>query len=370
MDNSNLKELIELFNAGYWEKSVKPYFKRVRTFLKYVAVKGLSEKISVETLDNEDYNEGPDFFEFLNENGYLKGREYDDFDNELRNYFLSYWISVDPNNAFKYITDYIITDVEIRDDGFWLYLRDRDELAPLFDGRGRDTTARNVAEHVFGEDMWEPYWDTTSDVYSDVIEELDESNYRHLENYILKMIGNQDLVVDDYSSDFFHDLAKSQNRGEFFMITQNDVNELLKDSEAMNELLDGDLSDLKSELHSIHNNAYNGAFQDECYELVYGGLEEFFSSKIEDVQIKSGDKTKWASYIKIRDFKSDVMKFINLEGGSGYNESSLEYWGSYIGMLGHLMDDDVYDRIDFRIPDYADWTYIRKNINDLFIDYI
>jgi len=371
MDNSNLKELIELFNSGYWEKNVKQYFKRVRTFLKYVAVKGLSEKISVETLDNEDYNEGPDFFEFLNENGYLKGREYDDFDDELRNYFLSYWISVDPNNAFKYITDYIITDVEIRDDGFWLYLMDRDELAPLFDGGGRNGTARNVAEHVFGEDMWEPYWDTTSDVYSDVIEELDESNYGHLENYILKMIGNQDLVVDDYSSDFFHDLAKSQNRGEFFMITQNDVNELLKDSEAMNELLDGDLSDLKSELYSIHNNAYNGAFQDECYELVYGGLEEFFSSKIEDVQIKSGDKTKWASYIKIKDFKRDVMEFIELEGGSTYNESSLAYWGGYVSMLGHLMDNHkVYDKIDFRVPDYPDWTYLRKQINDLFQDYI
>ena len=153
------------------------------------------------------------------------------------------------------------------------------------------------------------------------------------------------------------------------MITQNDVNELLKDSVAMNELLDGDLSDLKSELYSIHNNAYNNAYQDECYELVYGGLGEFFSSKVEDVQIKYGDKTKLASYIKIRDFKSDVIKFINSEGGLTYNESSLEYWGSYIGMLGHLMDD-VYDRIDFRIPDYADWTYIRKNINDTFLDYI
>ncbi len=65
MDNSNLKELIELFNNGYWEKNVKPYFKKVRTFLKYVAVKGLSEEISVEILDNEDYNEGPNFFEFL-----------------------------------------------------------------------------------------------------------------------------------------------------------------------------------------------------------------------------------------------------------------------------------------------------------------
>ena len=157
MDNSNLKELIELFNNGYWEKNVKPYFKKVRTFLKYVAVKGLSEEISVEILDNEDYNEGPNFFEFLNENGYLKGRDYDDFDNELKNYFLSYWISVDSNNAFKYITDNIITDVEIRDGEFWLYLRDRDELSPLFDDRGRNTTARNVAEHIFSEDMWDPF---------------------------------------------------------------------------------------------------------------------------------------------------------------------------------------------------------------------
>lgn len=370
MNNSNLKELIELFNTGYWEKNVKPYFKKVRTFLKYVALKGLSGEINLSYLDNEDYKEGPDFFEFLEENGYLNDVGYDDFDDELRNYYLSYWISIDPNKAFAYITQYLLTDVEIRDDGFWLYLRDRDELSALFDDRGRDATAKNVADHVFSEDMWDPFWDTTSDVYSDVIEELDESNLQHLGNYVLKHIGNQDLNSEDYESDFFHELAETQNRGGFFVITQNDVMDLINDSEAMNELLDGDLSDLKSELYSVHNSAYNRAYEDECFDLVYNGLDEYFSSKIQDTQIKSGDKTKWVSYIKIRDFQGDVMKFINHESGNSYNESLLEYWGSYIGMLRHLMGDGVYDEIDFRVPDYADFTYIRRNINDILGDYI
>jgi hypothetical protein len=35
-----------------------------------------------------------------------------------------------------------------------------------------------------------------------------------------------------------------------------------------------------------------------------------------------------------------------------------------------LFDDDVYDGIDFRIPDYADYGLVDKYINEYFGDYI
>jgi hypothetical protein len=35
-----------------------------------------------------------------------------------------------------------------------------------------------------------------------------------------------------------------------------------------------------------------------------------------------------------------------------------------------MMDNGERDWLSFRIPDYPDWTRIKKNINDIFVDYI
>ena len=61
----------------------------------------------------------------------------------------------------------------------------------------------------------------------------DDANTEILKKYILKHIGNQDLNIENYSADFFHELMKSQGREDFFQITDNDVKSLIDDSEAM-----------------------------------------------------------------------------------------------------------------------------------------
>lgn len=365
-----LSQFIEEFNEEGFDGSVAKVFGKLRHFLNIVLKYQKQDEIDISKLDSRDFNDDENLFEFLKEKGFLEGRSYDDFEDELKNYYLEYFIQTKPNEALKYICDHLLTDVQMRDDGFWLYLRDREELATFFDDRGRDTTAADVAKAVFKEDMWDPFWDTTNDVYNDVIEDFDESNLKHLGDYILKQIGDRDLNVEDYESDFFTELAETQNREGFFRITQDNVGPLIGNKEAMNELLDGDLSDLKSELYSLHNNAYNSAYESECYNLVYGGLDEFFSSKVEDISIQSGDKTRWLQYIKIRFFKTDVLKFIEENKGGSYNQSVLEYWGNYTSMMGSLFEDGVYEQIDFRVPEYADWDYVKRNINDMLGDYI
>jgi hypothetical protein len=39
-------------------------------------------------------------------------------------------------------------------------------------------------------------------------------------------------------------------------------------------------------------------------------------------------------------------------------------------MMNELFESGIYEAIDFRIPDYADWDYVRRNINDMLGDYI
>ena len=367
-----LDQFLEWFHDGreYEYDKILKVFQTTRKFLQTVVKYGEKDQIDVNYIPYSEFRNDTELFDFIIENNFLDDSNYNDLEDILKNYYLEYWIGNAPDVALKFICDDLLTDVEIRSDGFWLHLRDRDELAVFFDDRGRDGTARDVAKHVFSEDMWDPYWDTTSDVYRDVIEELDDNNKKHLGEYILRHIGNQDLNVEDYSADFFQELADIQAKDGVFQITQDNVGPLIGDEEAMNELLNGDLDELKSELYSLHNSAYNRAYEEECYDLVYKGLEEFFSSRIMDEAKQVGEKTKYYPYIKIRNFQSDVMAFIYENKGGGYNDSTLEYWGSYTGMMGGLFDIGIYDEIDFRIPDYADWDYVRKNINDMLGDYI
>jgi len=369
---ASLDKFLEWFHDGRESEynNILKVFKKTRNFLKIIVNRKLQNHIDIKEIPESEFRDDPELFDFIMANGFLDDSSYNDLEDILKNYYLEYWIEKNPNDALKYICDNILTDVEVRSDGYWLKLRDRDELAVFFDDRGRDGTAQDVAKHVFSEDMWDNYWDTTSDVYRDVIEDIDDNNKKHLGSYILREIGNQDLNVEDYSADFFHELAEVQARDGFFQITQDDVMNLIEDSEAMNELLDGDLDELKSELDSLHSSAYNNAYEEECYDLVYKGLDKYFSSKIMEETKQVGEKTKYIPYIKIRDFKGDVMAFIYENKGKGYNDSTLEYWGSYTGMMEQLFNDDVYDEIDFRTPDYADWNRVGKNIDDMFQDYV
>ena len=337
------RELLDEFNDGNWDE-VGSYF-------------------------NDDFSL---FLDYLEKNGLEGELDYESVDDEWQNIILLRKLEKYPQETLKYICDNIITDVYPMDGGYYLYLRDRTELAVLFDNSGRDTTPRNVAENVLGEDYWEPYWDTTDDVYRDVVDELNEQNLQHLANYILKHIGNQELPLDDYEDALFHQFSEEQGTEGVFKITSENVMKFIKDEEAMKEMFRKDLDELKSELYSIHNNAYNGAYTDEIYNNVWNELSGYFepkSWKYNEKERYDGKKIQ-QEYIKINDFYSDIYTFLSENEDKQYSDQSLGYWGSYTGFVSNMMDNGERDWLSFRIPDYPDWTRIKKNINDIFVDYI
>ena len=370
-----LDQFLEWFHDGReseYDKILK-VFQTTRRFLQAVIKYGEKDEIDISYIPDKEWKNDNELFDFISENGFLEGIGYDDLEDTVKNYYLLWMVNKDTNSALKYICDNILTDVVIRDDGFWLRLRDREELADFFRSSSRrsDYDLQDIAKSVLGDGLnYEYFSDTTYDVYDDVIDELDEKNIQHLANYILKNIGNNDLNISDYNSDFFEELAQVQARDGIFQITQDNVMSLIKDKEAMEELMQKDLSDLKGELYSIHSNAYNSAYENKIYTQVMDGLEEYFSSPIDEVAKQVGEKTRYTPYIKIRDFYSNVLAFIENSLGMGYSDSILEYFGSYTGMMGQLFQEEVYEPIDFRVDDYPDYREVDKAINDYFGDYI
>jgi len=354
-----------------YDKMLK-VFRTTRNFLKYVIKYGEQDEFDMSYIPESEFKKDSELFDYLSENGFLEDVGYYDLEDHLKNYYLKWLLNTNETEALRLICE-LLTDVEPRSDGYWLRLRDREELADFFRSSSRrsDYDIQEIAKQVLTDGLeygW--YSDTTDDVYRDVIEVLNEQNLQHLANYILESIGNKDLNTEDYKSDFFQELADVEARDGIFQITQDNVMSLIKDEEAMIELMKKDLFDLKSELYSIHNQAYNRSYEDTIYEQVMDGLEEYFSSPIDEVATKVGEKTKYISYIKISDFYSNVLAFIDNNLGGSWNESVLEYFGSYTGMMNQLFSEDVYEPIDFRVDDYPDYRKVDKQINELFGEYI
>ena len=371
-----VNNIIEQFNDGNWDEISSIFNGRILTFFRFIKGKNLLHKIDINNIPSDDFSN--ELFDYLVENDIMANLTYDSVPEEFTNNYLLHGLEYNYDNTIKYITNNLITDVQIRPDGFYLNLgNDRDELASFFCGSYRnDVSAEDVAKQVFSEDGLGDNWHF--DAYtkpSDVIDDLDEKNTIHLKDVIFKEIGNVELSLEDYDSDFFESLSEEQGTEGYFKIGPEDLNELIEDSDAINELCKKDLSELGQELQSVYWNAYNSAYENEVYELVYDGLDEYFEGKIDEVPkeiTKSDGKkvTKYLNYIKIRNFVGDITLFLENNKGQSYSDSYLDYFGGYTTLMKQLIYDGDFECIDFRIPDYPDWGIIRKEINEMFNHYI
>ena len=370
MSLERAKDLVDVFNNGDFYDDIEPYFNDLITFFKFVKKYGLLDELNLGQVGYRDWDD--EIIEYLDENGVLGNLSYDDAPEELKNVLLLRKLDEDYEGTINYIINNLLTDVEIRPDGFYLYLKDREELANFYCGSlGRGNGVRYIAEQVFSEDGLEyGYYDSSSKPY-ETVTELDDTNLTKLKDIVYKEIGNTELSLEDYDSDFFESLSEEQGTPGYFRIRPEDLNYLLKDTDATNELFSNDLEEIGQELRSLYYNAENSAYEQEIHDAIYGGLDELFEGKIDEVPISGKDgKTRYFQYIKIRDFVKEIKGFLENNRGATYSDSFLEYYGTYSEFLVGLINDGIIDCIDVRIPDYPDYSITQKNINDYFNDYI
>ena len=367
-------DLVIKFNNGDYVDDIEPYFNDILSFFRYLKKYNILDEIELGNIPSRDFDE--ELWVFVVENGLISNSDYYYLPEEFKNYFLLYELENNYEWVMEYITNNLITDVDKREDGFYLYLKDKEDLSNLFCGSNRDGGARYVAKMVLSEDGlghdW--YFDYDRKPF-DTIDELDDTNLTTLRDVIFKEIGNKELSLEDYDSDFFESLSEEQGTEGYFRITAEDITDLLKDQDAINELCKNDLDELGSNLISVYHWAENGAYEDEVYDYVFGGLEEYFEGRIDDVPREvtktDGSKvTRYDQYIKIRDFQSIIKTFLEDTKGEVYNDSHLDYYGNFIELLVGMINNDEVECINFRVPEYPDWSRTTKNINEMFNDYI
>ena len=328
-------EIVEMFNND--EFDVEKYFNDYQTFFNVLNKRGLMGEIDPKNASN----------------GVVWQNEY-----------LLWSYENNKEEYYKWVADFL-SDVEFENGKAYLEISDRSDLAKLFcDGHRYDLSRDTIESILSGEDFYEPYYDTTDNVYRDVIEELTPENDRRLQEYVVDMLKGQQIPAETEELQL---IASEQGHPEYVEVDMENVKRIIDNEETMKELLGDQLSDLKGELYSIHSSAYNSAMESELYDEVWSELETYFEGHGEWINKPHPyKKDTQIQYFKvpIRDFESMVNDYLFNNKGYG-NSGTLEYHGSFID----IMAEDR-DCLSVQSPDYPDSRKVDKNINEYFGEYL
>ncbi len=338
MNVEKLKKIIDEVNSGNWDEYSQFFNNDMELFIKIITKYGLIDFIDPMSDDLRDYQNDV-LYALVNEN---------------------------PEKWVNFICENVInSDLIKKGDDWYLYLNDQEDLSDLFYD-GREST-KDLVKSVFSDDHWEPYWETTDDIYRDVVEELNNKNLKKLYEKILNEVEGETISTD---TEYLEDLDDSGS--DEIVITKENFGGMFEDEETLKYILKKYASDVRQELYSLHSNCYNSAYENEIYEDIWDELSTFFEgrSQFESRPYKY-DTTKTQHYVtvKIRDIAGDITDFLRNMKGSHYSQDSLEYYGSYMGMLKNGMNNDVWEYLDFRVPDYPDSSKVDECINEDFENY-
>jgi hypothetical protein len=151
MNIEKLKEIIDDVNRGNWDEYSQFFNNDIGLFIKIVTKFGLIGFINPMSDGLQDYQNDV-LYALVNEN---------------------------PEKWVNFICKTVInSDLIKKGDDWYLYLNNQEDLADLFYD-GREST-KDLVKNVFNDDHWEPYWESTGDIYRDVVEELNNKNLKKL----------------------------------------------------------------------------------------------------------------------------------------------------------------------------------------------
>lgn len=319
-------------------------------------------------LDVENlFNDYETFFNILKRRGMMSlinpsGRGSEDWQNE----YLIWLYDNDRQKFYKDVVKLLNNDLIIDDTGKIFYeTNNRSDLAALFCSNRNDMSQDTIESILSGESDWEPYWDTTDDVYRDVIEELTPENNKSLQEYIVNKLKDTKIEPETEELEL---IASEQGHPEYVMVTLDNTKRIVDNKETMEYLFENGLEDLESELKSIHSSSYNSAYESAIWKVIWNELETYFNGNgqwISRPHTYKKDTTVEIFRIPVADnFDTIILEYLNDNKTYG-NSGTLEYQGSYLSVLREFADC-----LSAYSPDYPDSSEVDENINLYFSDYI
>lgn len=328
-----INDLIEKFNNG--ELDIVSYFNDYETFFKILKKRGLMDEIDPEAGDSEEW-----------QNEYL------------------IWLYSNNKEKFDMYIEKLLEDVEIIDGVPNLIVSTQGEFAQLFCDNGRNEMSVNTIESILdGEHDNDYFYDSSDDIYGDVIEELTKENLKRLKEYIIETLSGQEIVAETEVLE----LISQQQGHDYVIVDESNIDEIVDDKETMVNLMKWDLSELENELNSIYNNSNNTAYEEDLYDSIWNDLDEFFERKGEWVSRPHTYKSNTeVQYFKtpIRNFYQEILNYLNENKTYGHS-GLLQYHGSYLSLL-----KEDHECLRLFPPDYPDSRKVDKLINEYFTDYI
>jgi hypothetical protein len=309
-----------------------------------------------------DYNT---FFTFLNKRGLLS--QIDIENPEVQNLLLIWLHGSDRKRFHEFVVDKL-SDVDMDENGvIYLDLGDRSELSNFFCESSRNGLSKGYIEDILsGENDLHLYEYTTDSVYRDVIEGLNPKNMKRLREYVIENLKGQKIETETIE---LEDIAKEQGHPEYVTVDNPiTAQTIIDDKDSMNYLLDTYLEDLKSELDSIHTNAYNQAYESEIYKIVFNELQEYINGNGEYYsqphRFKKDTITQRFRVPVASNFDEIILDYLISNKNRG-SRGLLEYWGDYMPIV-----QDEQDCLTVNSPDYPDFREVENNINEIFTGYI
>ncbi len=253
-----------------------------------------------------------------------------------------------------------LTDVVKIDDDTYRYRFDREDLSQYFKDYSRDTSPRDVAKSVFSDDHWEPFDSSWYKKY-ELVEELNADTLNYVIGSIVSTYKTLDL--SDFETGLSEEL-KERFGSPIITLTPEITKEILDDDELTTELFNSEWEGLFWELSSAHFNAYNDAYTNEIYNDVFSELRGLFES---DIKWNDGpDKGRYDSYVDLsfNTIYNFLYDFLSYGDDETYNDK-----GNLEAILKELFNNK-YDWLDFRIPDYPDYSDSMKLYNEYIGNYI
>lgn len=301
---------------------------------------------------------------------------------DYQNILLWSFVQNDPSFVWK-IVDKYLSDVIKIGDKYYVDVDSGSDLAEFYK-KDRDISEDTIANILDGEHDFDPFYDVTDDVYRDCYDELKPEKQLVVKQKIKEELISMGTIDVTYQTpDLFDEISKEQGNEGSLTLDEETINGILEDEECIRYLINQEMDDIRNELYSLYSSCYSSAWFDEAYDDVWEPLIGFVvdDNKPEEYQYKKQvwnkegkreERTAWGRrYDATKCIYETVNDWLNyFKDSSDYNYETIEYYGSYLGILKQLCEygDRDYLRTP-SLPDYADSSLVDKCINDSFFDY-